>query len=86
MEISLAQFIEPDHQHELLIIKIIKEMKDVSMKFNLKVDNYNKLHPKQKVAPLDPISFNGMEDFEKILKAEAAHDMSIVIDDQFDAA
>ena len=85
-EISLGNFVPSDQQNELVIVKLVKEIKDVSSKFNTKADTFNRLHPKSKIGYLDPMSFAASEDFAQLLKNEAHNDELIASDDHFDAA
>ena len=85
-EILLGNFIPSDQQNELAIVKIVKEMKDFSSKFNSKADNFNRIHPKSRIENLDPMSFSASYDFEQILKNEAINDEAIVKEDHSDAA
>ena len=85
-EILVRNFIPSDQQNELAIVKIVIEMKDISLKFNIKADSFNRMHPKSRIGHLDPMSFSASDDFEQILKDEAINDEAIVNEDHFDAA
>lgn len=83
----VQKYLDEDAKRELVIIRFVKEMKDTSAKYNEKIEVYNKINPKRKLASIDPIQFDSMADIEHILNLEPENAESLLEhEDKFDAA
>lgn len=69
-EHPVQKYLDEDAKRELIIIRFVKEIKETSAKYNEKIDSYNKINPKHKLASTDPIQFQSMQDIEHILNLE----------------
>ena len=83
----VQKYLDEDAKRERIIIRFVKEMKETSAKYNEKVDIYNKINPKHKLASTDPIQFASMADIEHILNLEPDNDENLASEEEkFDAA
>ncbi len=70
LENPMQKYLDEDAKRELVIIRFVKEIKETSAKYNEKVEVYNKINPKNKMTPADPIQFELMTEIERILSME----------------
>jgi len=83
----VQKFFDEDSQKEQVIIRFVKEIKEVSARYNEKVETYNKINPKTKLTPADPIQFESMRDIEHILNLQPdGSEDEISEDEKFDVA
>lgn len=78
----IQNYLVEDANKELTIIRFIKEIKDISKKYNEKVKIYNKKNPKKKLELTDPIQFDWIKEIEQILKHEKDNSLGALSEEE----
>lgn len=65
----IDSYLEIDGKIELIILRIVKEMHDVSTRYNSKLENFNAINPKVKMVPIDPLQFEALKAITQALEA-----------------
>lgn len=63
-------FMSTDFKNELAIIRLIREMVEVSSDINRKIDSYNNMHTTKPLPKADPLSFVSMIDVNRVFDDE----------------
>jgi hypothetical protein len=67
--VSENNFMSSDFKTEMDIIRIIKEMTDLSSRINARVDEHNRTSS-QKLKKVDPLVFNSITEINRVFKAD----------------
>ena len=68
--IGQDDFMGTDFKSEISIIRVIKDMVEISLILNKRVDAYNILNPKTPIQNVNPLIFTSMSEVNRIFKSE----------------
>ncbi len=69
-KIGQEDFMGTDFKSEISIIRLIKDMVEISIILNKRVDAYNTLNPKSPIPNVNPLAFLSMSEVNRIFRAE----------------
>ncbi len=68
--IGKEDFMGTDFKSEIAILRLIKEMVDVSVVLNKRIDHFNSVSPKNPVARVNPLSFSSFTEVNRVFVSD----------------